>query len=309
MKYSIVIPLYNEEESIPELYERIKAVMDQVAPKDYEIIFINDGSTDNSLEIIKKIQKTDPSIQVISFRKNMGKAAGLSVGFDHVKGKYVITMDADLQDEPTEIPKMIKKLSEGYDLVSGWKEDRQDPIDKTLPSKVFNFLVSKLSGVNFHDFNCGFKLYKRQVLKEIEIYGQLYRFIPVLAYERGFKVTEMKVKHNKRKYGKSKYNWKRIFAGIMDLMTVMFLVRYGKRPLHLFGFVGGLATLMGIISLGYLTIVKVFFGQHIADRPLLIFGGVLLIAGLQLIFTGLIAEMLTKYNHQNTQYPFVIEEE
>lgn len=308
MKYSIVIPLYNEEESIYELYNRIAEQMDKIAPSDYEIIFVNDGSRDKSLQNIKKLILDHDNIRVYSFRINQGKSAGLSIGFEHAKGKYIITMDADLQDEPSEIPKLIAKLAEGYDMVSGWKENRQDPVDKTLPSKIFNFIVSNTSKVYVHDFNCGFKIYKKQVVKEIKIYGQLYRFIPVLVAERGFRVGEVKVRHNKRKYGHSKYNWKRVFAGIIDLATVLFFMKYGKRPLHLFGFIGCLISSVGFLALFYLAVLH-FLGQHIGERPLLAFGETMVIAGLQIIFTGIIADMITKYNHNDSDYPLLSDEE
>ena len=303
MKYSILIPAYNEEQSIKELYDRITSVMDKVALDDYEILFVDDGSTDRTPEEIKKLAAKDKKVRYVVFRKNLGKSAGLSVGFERIRGDYVITMDADLQDEPKEIPKLIRKMQDGYDLVSGWKEDRQYPIDKTLPSKVFNAIVSKSTGLHFHDFNCGFKLYKREVVSELVIYGQLYRFIPALAFERGFKCAEIKVRHNKRKYGKSKYTWKRIFAGIMDIMTVVFLQKFSRRPMHIFGFTGLILFVVGFVSLVYLMILKFILGQHISDRPLMTFGAVFLLAGLQLIFTGLLAEMLTRYNHKNSIYP------
>lgn len=308
MKYSIVIPIYNEEESIKEMYRRVKRVMDTIAPDDFEIVFVNDGSTDKTKERMLELMKADGNVKGISFRKNMGKAAALSIGFEKSRGDYVITMDGDLQDEPKEIPKLIEKMNEGYDMVSGWKENRQDGIDKTLPSKVFNYLVSQMSGVHFHDFNCGFKLYKRQVVKELDIYGQLYRFIPVLVDERGFKIAEVHVKHNKRKYGKSKYNWTRFFAGVMDLITVMFLVKYARRPLHVFGLIGSISLLIGFGLMVYLLIDKLS-GHNIINRPWLILGSVLIISGLEMVFTGLLAEMITKMSHSYNQFPIVTEEE
>jgi glycosyltransferase involved in cell wall biosynthesis len=306
MKYSLVIPTYNERESLDELYTQLISVMNTVAPNDYEILFINDGSTDGTLEKIKELQKKDGAVHQVSFRVNQGKSAGLAIGFNRSKGDYVITMDADLQDEPKEIPKLIKKMNEGYDMVSGWKENRQDPLNKTLPSKVFNFVVSKFSGVPFHDFNCGFKIYKKEVVKEIKIYGQLYRFIPVLVALRGFKITELKVKHNKRKYGVSKYTWKRIFPGLMDFITVMFLSKFGKRPLHLFGTIGGTFVGVSFILFIYLAVLH-FSGTSVGDKPLLTVADLLFISGLQIIFTGLIAEMLTEKSFDISSYPILEE--
>ena len=288
MKYSIVIPVMNEEDSIKELIEKIMSAMKSLAsPDEYEIIFIDDGSTDKTLRNIKRGKKIHGDlIKFLSFRKNFGKSAALSVGISHAKGDIVITMDGDLQDEPSEIPAMVGQLKKGFDVVSGWKENRQDKIGKTLPSKVFNSMIGYMTGLHLHDFNCGFKVYRKQAAKEIVIYGQLYRFIPYILYERGFKISERKVKHNKRKYGSSKYNWKRFFPGLMDLITIVFISKYAKRPLHFFGFAGALLILFGLGVLSYLTVLH-FMGISVSERPILTIGSTSLLAGLQLLFTGL----------------------
>ena len=301
MKYSIVIPLYNEEESIDELYIRVKEVMDSIASSNYEILFVNDGSTDSSSDKVYKLKKKDKSVRMISFRKNLGKSAGLSAGFKNSKGEIIITMDGDLQDEPKEIPKLLAKIEEGYDLVSGWKENRQDPMDKTLPSKVFNYTVSTLTGLNFHDFNCGFKAYRRQVVDEIILYGQLYRFIPVLADERGFKCAEVKVKHNKRKYGKSKYNWKRFFAGIFDIFTIVYFLKFDESPMHLMGFTGFLLFILSLFSL-LMSAFMLFLKSFIPALFLIISCLLFLSLGFLSIFIGLVAEQAARKDSSARKY-------
>ena len=303
MHYSVIIPIYNEEESIPVLYEEIVEAFDKITDQksSYEIIFINDGSTDNTGAALLSLQK-DPRVKIITLQKNFGKAAALSHGFTYAKGDILITMDGDLQDDPAETYKLLEKLEEGYDMVSGWKIDRQDPADKTLPSLVFNFVVSRLSGLHLHDMNCGFKAYRKEVAKGLKIYSQLYRFIPVLVADKGYTVTEVSVKHRKRKFGKSKYNWQRLIVGFIDLFTVLFITRYAKRPMHLFGPIGFITLLSGLIFLTYL-IIEHFVGQSIGRRPLFTFAILLVITGLQIVFTGLIAELITNYFHRLDDYP------
>lgn len=230
---SFVIPVYNEEESLELLYN---GIVDNI-PKDYskEIWFINDGSSDNSEEVIKGIIKKDRDVHLISFRKNFGKALALETAFRNVNGDIIITMDADLQDDPVEIPSFINKINEGYDLVSGWKKERHDPLEKRLPSKLFNKVTSRLSGVKLHDFNCGYKAYRREVIDAIDVYGELHRYIPVLAYRKGFQITEIVVHHHKRQFGKSKYGFERYLRGLFDSLSVAFLGKYYDRPMHLFG--------------------------------------------------------------------------
>ncbi|KKL57254.1 hypothetical protein LCGC14_2237250 [marine sediment metagenome] len=287
---SIIIPLFNEEKNLASLYSELKSALKSFG-KSYEIIFIDDGSADNSWSVLERLHAADKDIKGIQFRKNSGKAAALSAGFKYAQGKVIITMDADLQDDSGEIPKFIKKLDEGYDLVSGWRFERQDPISKTLPSKIFNYLTSRLTRIRIHDFNCGFKAYRQGVIKDIELYGELHRYIPVLAHWKGYKVGEMKVKHHPRAHGKSKYGMVRLFRGFTDLLTVTFLTRYMKKPLHLFGAVGLLLFLLGLIVNVYFVVLW-FLGQGIWGRPLLLLGVLLMLIGFQVISTGLIGEII-----------------
>jgi len=287
---SVIIPLFNEEKSLGSLYGELKSALKNFG-KSYEIIFVDDGSKDNSWSVLERLHAADKDIRGIQFRKNSGKAAALSAGFKHAKGKVIVSMDADLQDDPGEIPKLIKKLDEGYDLVSGWRFKRQDPLSKTLPSKFFNYLTSLLTGIRIHDFNCGFKAYRKEVVKDIELYGELHRYIPVLAHWRGYEVGEMKVRHRPRAHGKSKYGMVRLFRGLTDLLTVMFLTRYMRKPLHLFGSIGLLLFLLGLVVNIYLGVLW-FLGQGIGARPLLLLGVLLMLIGFQIVSTGLIGEIL-----------------
>ncbi|MBN2710249.1 MAG: glycosyltransferase family 2 protein [Calditrichaceae bacterium] len=291
MSISIVIPLYNEQDSLQELTDNIVQALSPIE-KEYELLFIDDGSSDNSCQVLREIKKTTPQVKIIRLRKNFGKSAALAEGFKKAKGKLVFTMDADMQDDPAEIPKMIKKLEEGYDLVSGWKKKRNDPLNKTIPSKFFNLITRILTGIKIHDFNCGFKLYKNEVIKTIPVYGELHRYLPVLAHWQGFKVGEIDVRHHARKHGKSKFGTRRLFNGFFDLLTVLFITRYRHKPLHLFGFIGLLFIFLGILISLYLTI-QWFQGLGIGQRPLLFLGILLLIVGVQSFSLGLIGEMLT----------------
>ena len=287
---SIVIPLFDEEANIEKLYGQLKTVL-QDLDKEYELIFIDDGSTDNSFSILQDFHEKDKTVKVVQFRRNFGKSAALSVGFRYAKGKIVVTMDADLQDDPREIANFIKKLDEGYDIVSGWRFERKDSFSKTLPSKLFNYLTSLLTGIKIHDFNCGFKVCKKEVIENINIYGELHRYIPVLAHWRGYKVGEIKVRHYPRGGGSSKYGIGRLFRGFTDLLTVLFLTRYARRPLHLFGAVGVLFFSIGVIINLYLLLLKLL-GYGIGERPLLFLGVLLTVIGFQIISTGLIGEMI-----------------
>ncbi len=287
---SVIIPLFNEEKSLSSLYRELKAILKH-SGKSYEIIFVDDGSNDNSWSVLERLHAQDKDIRGIQFRKNSGKAAALSAGFKCAEGKVIVTMDADLQDDPGEIPEFVKKLDEGYDLVSGWRFKRRDPLSKTLPSKIFNNLTSMLTGIRIHDFNCGFKAYREEVIKDIQVYGELHRYIPVLAHWKGYKIGEIKVKHHPRSHGKSKYSFERFFRGLLDLVTVMFLTRYMKRPLHLFGSIGLLLFSVGLIINIYLAALW-FLGQGIGARPLLFLGVLLMLIGFQIVSTGLIGEIL-----------------
>ncbi len=301
---SIVIPLYNEEESLAELVMKIEDEVRKIpqAANSYEIIFIDDGSTDNSWQIIKNIKKRNNRIKGIKFRRNYGKSAALAVGFERAKGRYVATMDADLQDDPSELSKMFDKLNEGYDLVSGWKKKRYDPITKTIPSKFFNYVTSRVSGLKLHDFNCGLKLYRREVVKYLEVYGEMHRYLPALAKWGGFKVTEVPVVHHARRYGKSKFGFSRFVKGFLDLLTVWFTNRYLKRPLHFFGTIGTLFVLAGLVIDGYLTVEWFLGNTYLTNRPLALFGVALIIVGVQLISMGLLGEMIAKNNLENLNY-------
>ncbi|CUS92018.1 Glycosyltransferase involved in cell wall bisynthesis [Candidatus Kryptobacter tengchongensis] len=297
---SIVIPLYNEVESLPELYDQIKEVV-KTNRYNYEIIFVDDGSTDGSLDVLKKIRQNDKNVKIISFRRNYGKSAALAIGFEYAKGDVVITMDADLQDDPHEIPNLLKKLNEGFDLVSGWKKKRYDPLTKTIPSRIFNFVVSTLSGIKIHDFNCGLKAYKKSVTQDIKVYGELHRYLPVLAHWAGYKIGEIVVQHHPRKYGKTKFGVSRFLKGFLDLLTVMFTTRYFKRPLHLFGTVGLAVFLLGFGITFYLSLLKLIENISLSNRPLFILGVMLTIVGVQFISIGLLGEMITKaYQHLET---------
>lgn len=296
---SIVIPLFNEEESLPELTDKIVSVLQREKIYDYEIIFIDDGSTDKSFEIIKKLRKNNNRIHCVKFRRNYGKSAALSVGFELAKGKFVITMDADLQDDPEEIPNLLAKIKEGYDLVSGWKKKRFDPLSKTIPSRLFNYVTSIASGVKLHDFNCGLKAYRREVVKSLYVYGEMHRYLPALAHLDGFKVTEIIVQHHPRKYGKTKFGFSRFIYGFLDLLTVLVTAKYMKRPLHFFGSIGTLFLFIGFLVDLYLAIQWFLGDKNLSNRPLLIFGIALIIVGVQFISLGLIGELIIKYNVMN----------
>ncbi len=286
---SFVVPVYNEEESLELLYSGIVKNI----PMDYdkEIWFVNDGSSDKSEVVIKSIILRDKDVHLISFRKNFGKALALETAFRNVNGDIIITMDADLQDDPVEIPNFINKINEGYDLVSGWKKERHDPLEKRIPSKFFNKVTSKLSGVKLHDFNCGYKAYRKEVVDAIDVYGELHRYIPVLAYRKGFQITEIVVHHHKRQFGKSKYGFERYLRGLFDSLSVAFLGRYYDRPMHLFGKGGLICGLAGFVICMYLLGLK-FMGQAIGGRPLLILGVLLIILGVQMFSIGFIGDML-----------------
>jgi glycosyltransferase involved in cell wall biosynthesis len=294
IEISVVIPLLNEEESLPELSIRLESELQKLTNGNYEVLFIDDGSTDNSFEIIKSIHENNNKFKCIRFRRNYGKSAALSVGFHKVKGEFVITMDADLQDDPSEISNLISKLKEGYDLVSGWKKKRYDPISKTLPSKFFNYVTSLTSGIKLHDFNCGLKGYRKEVVKSLHVYGEMHRYLPALAHWMGFKVTELVVQHHARKYGRSKFGMSRFVKGFLDLLTVLLTTKYFKRPLHFFGTTGSLLTFAGFVLNIYLTFEWFMGKTYLSNRPLALFGIALIIVGVQFISMGLIGEMITK---------------
>jgi len=287
---SVVVPLFNEAENLPDLYVALDAALTSMGGNS-ELIFVDDGSTDASFEILKGLHDKDQRVKVIQLRRNQGKAAALSVGFREATGEAIITLDGDLQDDPNEIPKFLAKLEEGYDLVSGWKVKRQDPWTRRFLSVFFNHVTAFITGLRLHDFNCGFKAYRREVISELKLHGELHRFIPALASWRGFRVAEIQVKHHPRRRGKSKYGMERIPRGFFDLLTVIMLTRFTAKPLHLFGLMGILLGFAGMSIIGYLSLGW-FLGKWIGTRPILLIGAVLVIAGIQLISFGLVAEMI-----------------
>ncbi len=298
---SIVIPLYNEEESIKPLVETVEKKINELARNSWEVIFVDDGSTDNSLNIIKEINAKNPKFKYISFRRNYGKSAALSAGFSYARGRYIGTMDADLQDDPNEFKNMLAKLNEGYDLVSGWKKIRHDPIEKRIPSRFFNYVTSVTSGIKLHDFNCGIKLYKREVIESLQVYGEMHRYLPAFAHWDGFRVTEIPVEHHERKYGKTKFGVARYIRGFLDLLTVVFTTRYLKRPMHFFGLGGTISTIIGLAVWIFLC-VEWFMGEtSLSNRPLGWFSLALIIVGIQLFSIGLIAELLVKQSFKNSK--------
>jgi len=295
---SFVIPAKDEEKSIPQLYREIVKSCD-TSKKTFEIIFIDDGSKDKTFEVVEQIHILDKRVKIIKLRGWFGKSVALQSGFEHSNGDIIITMDADLQDDPKELPKFINKLNEGYDLVSGWKKVRYDPVSKTLPSKIGNSLTRLLTKIKIHDLNCGFKAYKKELIKNLYLYGELYKYIPVLAEKQNFKVGEVIVKHRPRKYGKSKFGWTRNIKGFLDMLTIVFLTGYLKRPAHFFGTVGILFFSSGFIIGLYITYLRITTGGIQYRQPLLFLGVLLMIIGIQLITTGLVAEMTVNYNQKN----------
>ena len=291
---SVVIPLLNEEESLPELSLQLDSVLTKIAGNRWEVIFIDDGSTDKSYSVIKTINERRRNFKAIRFRRNYGKSAALNAGFQQAEGKIIITMDADLQDDPAEIPNLINKLKEGYDLVSGWKKKRYDPFIKRNTSKIFNYFTSLTSGIKLHDFNCGLKAYRKETAKSLQVYGEMHRYLPALANWDGYKVSEIPVQHHARRYGKTKYGISRFFKGYLDLLTVLFTTRYLKRPLHFFGTIGTILSVAGFITNLYLLIEWCLGKTYLSNRPLALFAIALIIVGVQLISLGLIGEMIVK---------------
>lgn len=295
---SVIVPLFNEEESLKPLYSKLITVLSEFDNK-YEIIFIDDGSTDNSLSVLKELKK-DHRVKIFSFRKNQGKAEALNFGFQKSTGDIVITLDADLEDNPSEINNLLKKLEEGYDLVTGWRKNRKHAWFMKIPSRLFNFLSGFFWGLKLHDYNCGLKAYKKEVVKNLQIYGGLHRFIPLLAFKQGFKVCEMPVMHEKRKYGKSKYGFSKVWKDLPDMFTMLFLAKYSSRPLHFFGLIGGLFILIGISIIGYLTFIHYFYNEAVGRRPLLFMGMLFVISGFQVFFTGFLADLIINISRNSS---------
>lgn len=304
MDLSLVISIYNEEESLKELIDWIDRVM-KANHYSYECIMIDDGSNDNSWKIIQELKKEHPEIEGIKFMKNNGKSAAMYCGFEAARGDVVITLDADLQDSPEEIPGLYKMIKEeGYDLVSGWKKKRHDPISKTIPSKFYNWTARRVTGIYLHDMNCGLKAYRNKVVKSIEVFGDMHRYIPVLAKSAGFrKIGEKVVSHQSRKYGVSKFGISRLITGYLDLLTVVFISKFGKRPMHFFGTIGSLFFFIGFVILMYLTYAKFVFHQYqMTSRPLFFLGLLAIIFGTQLFLTGFIAELTTRSSSDRNVY-------
>lgn len=297
---SVIVPLLNERGSLPELYQRLTEVLKEIN-REYEIVFVDDGSSDGSAELCRSLVESDVHVTLVELRRNFGKATALQAGFQVAKGAIIITMDADLQDDPVEIPRFLEALEEGVDLVSGWKQNRQDPLTKTLPSKLFNFATSLLTGIKLRDFNCGFKAYRREVVQSLDLYGELHRYIPVLAYANGFRTGEIPVNHHRRSYGKSKYRFERFLRGAFDLITVLFLGSFKRRPLHLFGLIGIVLLGVGFAIDLYLSLLWLTGMAYIGNRPLLIFGTLLIIVGVQVLIFGLLAEMVTAATYRRSE--------
>lgn len=292
---TVVVPFLNECKSLETLVTRIKKALTETG-RDFEILLVDDGSTDGGGEIATQIARSDPVVRTIRFTRNFGKAAALSAGLGNARGDMMITMDADLQDDPSEIPRFLEKIAEGYDVVSGWKKIRHDPLVKRLPSKIFNRMTATLFGVDLHDINCGFKAYSRRAARSLNLYGELHRFTPALLAGEGFKVVEIEVRHHARQFGKSKYGTKRMIKGLLDLITVMLFTRYQARPLHFFAMLGLPLSFLGGLFLVYLVILWFAGLGPIGNRPLLFIGILFVLTGTQLIATGLIAELLQSMN-------------
>ncbi len=307
MELSVVVPVYNEEESIKALYSELK---DALRPlnADYEIIFVDDGSEDSTPEMLDEIASKDTKIRVVHFGKNFGQTAALAAGFDIAKGDIIITMDADLQNDPHDIPILLQKLKEGWDIVSGWRRERKDPfLSRILPSMVANWLISKVTGVKLHDYGCTLKAYRRDVVKNLSLYGELHRFLPALASGLGVKITEIPVTHHPRHHGTSKYGMSRIFRVILDLILVQFLLKYATHPIKIFGGLGLLSSLLGFMLGCYLSILKLALHRRIGHRPLLILAVLLIILGIQLLSIGILGEFLTRiYYEGQGKKPYII---
>ena len=296
---SVIIPVLDEQESLTELYRQVSQSVQNLSNK-YEIVFVDDGSTDGSVELVEKLAGQDEHVHLIQFFRNYGKAAALSEGFKYATGDIVITVDADLQDDPEEFKALIKKLDEGFDLVTGWKKVRHDPLSKRIPSKLANLVTRVMTGVNVHDMNCGLKVYRKSVVKTLDIYGGRHRYIPALAGQHKFKITELVVNHRPRQFGITKYGGSRLFHGFFDLVTILFLSRYTQQPLHLFGLIGFLSLTIGFLIDLYVIILKYGFGESFQKHMAGLLSGVLLIVvGVQFVSLGLLGELIAKSAHKN----------
>lgn len=303
MKLSIVIPIFNEEENIRLLYDELHGVLQTIEPSS-EIVFIDDGSSDNSLNLLEQIQQQDEDVVVVSFRRNFGQTAAMAAGFDYATGDVIITMDGDMQNDPHDIPQLLAKMNEGYDLVSGWRFDRQDAfVSRKLPSMIANKLISKVTGVHLHDYGCTLKIFQKEITKGIKLYGEMHRFIPAIASGMGSKIAEVKVNHRPRRYGTSKYGISRTIRVILDLMTVKFLLSYATRPIQVFGLLGVISGSLGVGIAGIMTIQRQFFGVSLANRPLLLLAVLLIFMGMQFISMGLLGELQARTYFETQNKP------
>jgi glycosyltransferase involved in cell wall biosynthesis len=307
---TVVVPVLDEEESLPILHESLTRALTE-GGFSYEIIVVDDGSVDGSLDVLRDLQAKDAHLRVVSFRRNYGQAAAFAAGFDRATGDIVVTIDADLQNDPADIPALVTKLQEGYDVVSGWRVDRQDRfLDRRLPSMLANRLIAWATGVRIHDYGCTLKAYRREVLADVHLYGELHRFLPALAHAAGARVAEIPVGHRRRRFGTTKYGLSRTLKVILDLLAVRFLMSYSTRPIHIFGLLGTLCAMAGGAILAYLGIVKVFLGQPIGDRPLTLLGILLFVVGVQFITSGLLAELVTRTYYESQGKPiYTVREE
>ena len=303
MDISVVVPLYNEEDNVQLLYEEIKGVLDTMAEQ-AEIVFVDDGSRDTTLAKLEVIQAGDDHVRVVSLRRNFGQTAAMTAGFDHARGGIIITMDGDLQNDPHDIPQLVAKLNEGYDVVTGWRHDRQDAfLSRRLPSQLANRLISWVTGVGLHDYGCTLKAFRREVIDNINLYGEMHRFIPAIASGMGISFTEVKVNHRARRFGTSKYGISRTIRVVLDLITVKFMLSYATRPLHVFGTVGVVSSLLGVLIALVLTVQRQLYGVALANRPLLLLAVLLIFMGIQFITIGLLAELVVRTYHESQKKP------
>ncbi|MDK2834038.1 MAG: hypothetical protein PWQ51_2416 [Methanolobus sp.] len=305
---SVVIPFYNEQENIIPIYDKLSSVLNNMGHP-YEITFVDDGSTDNTFEEMMKLEDEQKSLKIVKFRKNFGQSAALKAGFDHATGDLIISMDGDLQNDPADIPKLIDKITrEDYDVVCGWRADRKDTIFKKLFSRIANFIRHKITSEPIHDSGCTFRVYKHECVKDLELYGELHRYIPAMLFWKGYKIGEVEVQHHSRKFGYTKYNWKRLIKGFLDLIVISFWQKYAVRPIHVFGGLGLLLTATGVLAGGLMGIQRLFFGISLTNRPMFLLSILLIILGVQFIVSGIIADIVLKvYYGQNGRKNYLIE--
>jgi len=309
MDVSVVIPVYNEEEGLELFVQEVSSVLRSLA-RDYEVIVVDDGSTDGTYPLLSRVHKREPRVRVVRLKRNFGQTAALAAGLAYAQGEVIVAMDGDGQNDPNDIPLLLSKLGEGFDLVSGWRFPRQDPFwSRRLPSQIANGLISWMTRVKLHDYGCTLKAIRREVAKDLKLYGEMHRFIPAIAYERGARIAEVKVRHRSRQWGKSKYGLARTFRVVLDLLTVKFLLSYGTRPLHIFGLIGLLSGGVGFVIAAYLTAQKILYGLELGGRPLLLLAVLLMLIGFQFVTMGLLGEMLARTYHESQDKPiYVIKE-